>query len=58
VGIDPGASIHIADSAFVTEDNLRLAADTTLFMSRLPAIFGEHQRLVEEAVESQSWQDY
>lgn len=58
VGIDPGASIYIADSAFVTEDNLRLAADTTLFISRLPATFGEHQRLIEEAVASQSWQDY
>jgi transposase len=58
VGIDPAASIYIADSAFVTEDNLRLAADTTLFISRLPATFGEHQRLIEEAVHSQSWQDY
>jgi transposase len=58
VGIDPGASIYIADSAFVTEDNLCLAADTMFFISRLPATFGEHQRLIEEAVESQSWQDY
>jgi transposase len=37
VGIAPGASIYIADSAFVTEDNLRLAGDATLFISRLPA---------------------
>lgn len=58
VGIDPAASIYIADSAFVTEDNLRLAADATLFISRLPATFGEHQRLIEEAITSQSWQDY
>jgi transposase len=58
VGIDPGAAIYIADSAFVTEDNLRLAADTTFFISRLPATFGEHRRLIDAAVASQSWQDH
>jgi len=58
VGIDPAGSIYIADSALVTEDNLRLMGDETLFITRLPATFGEHQRLVERAVESESWQDY
>jgi transposase len=58
VGIDPAASITIADSAFVTEENLRLAGYGTLFISRLPATFGEHQRVIREAVESQTWRDY
>jgi len=57
-GIDPAGSIYIADSALVTEDNLRLIGDKTLFISRLPATFGDHQRLIEEAVQSQSWEDY
>jgi hypothetical protein len=58
VGIDPAGSVYIADSAFVTEDNLRLTGNRTLFISRLPATFGEHQRLIQEAVQSQSWSDY
>ncbi|MHC1744038.1 MAG: IS1634 family transposase [Syntrophobacteraceae bacterium] len=58
VGIDPAGSIYIADSALVTEDNLRLMGDETLFITRLPATFGEHQRLVEKAVQSEYWHDY
>lgn len=58
VGIDPAGSIYIADSTLVTEENLRLMGDETRFISRLPATFGEHQRLIEHAVESRSWQDY
>ncbi len=58
VGIDPAGPIYIADSALVTEENLRLMGDETRFISRLPATFGEHQRLIEQAVQSQSWQDY
>ena len=42
VGIDPANSIYIADSALLTEDNLRLMGDETLFITRLPATFGEH----------------
>jgi transposase len=58
VGMDPRGTIYIADAAFVTRDNLRLAGDTTLFISRLPATYGEHQRLIQQAVASSSWQDY
>jgi transposase len=42
----------------VTEENLRLMGDKTLFITRLPATFGEHQRAIEQAVQTQSWQDY
>lgn len=58
VGIDPAGSIYIADSALVCEENLDLIGDETLFISRLPATFGEHQRLIDEAVQSESWDDY
>jgi transposase len=58
VGIDPAGSIYIADSALVTEDNLRQIGNETLFISRMPATFGEHQRLIEQAIQTQSWQDY
>jgi len=58
VGIDPAGSIYIADSALVTEENLTLMGDETLFITRLPATFGEHQRAIEETVRKQSWDDY
>jgi transposase len=58
VGIDPAGTIYIADSALVTEENLRLMGDKTLFISRLPANFGQHRQLIEQAVRSRSWQDY
>lgn len=58
VGIDPAGSIYIADSALVTEDNLSLMGDETLFITRLPATFGEHQRAIEETVRKQTWDDY
>ena len=58
VGIEPANPITIADSALVTAENLRLMGDETRFISRLPATYGDHQRLIERAVQSQSWQDY
>jgi transposase len=58
VGIDPAGSIYIADSALVTEENLSLMGDKTLFITRLPATFGEHQRVIEEGVQRQAWDDY
>jgi transposase len=58
VGIDPAGSIYIADSALVTEENLLLMGDKTLFITRLPATFGQHQQLIEQAVQTRSWQDY
>jgi hypothetical protein len=49
VGLDPRASIYIADSALVTEANLTTMGDTTRFITRLPASFLEHERAVREA---------
>ena len=50
VGLDPRASIYIADSALVTEPNLTTMGDTTRFITRLPASFAEHERVIREAV--------
>ncbi|MBF0550756.1 MAG: IS1634 family transposase, partial [Deltaproteobacteria bacterium] len=39
MGITPAATIHISDSALVSEENLRKAGNTTLFISRFPATY-------------------
>jgi transposase len=58
VGLAPEASIYIADSAMVTEQNLAAIGDTTWFITRLPATFKEHQRAVHDAVAGSAWIDY
>jgi transposase len=58
VGLDPRASIYIADSALVTEPNLTTMGDTTRFITRLPANFAEHERVIREAVAQNQWVDY
>jgi transposase len=54
-GVQPGAYIYIADSALVTEDNLAALGDT-LFITRLPAIYRECGRVIEEAVARNQWE--
>ena len=58
VGLDPRASIYIADSALVTESNLATMDDTTRFITRLPASFAEQERVIREAVQNDAWVDY
>jgi transposase len=49
-GIDPGAFIHVADSALITHDNLKRAEQNGIhFISRLPATFNECARAIEQA---------
>jgi transposase len=55
-GVAPGAYIYIADSAMVTETNLESLGET-LFISRLPATYGECERIIAEAVSAESWQE-
>jgi transposase len=55
-GVAPGAYIYIADAALVTEDNLTALRDT-LFISRLPATDAECERVIQEAVAHQAWQE-
>ena len=56
-GLQPGAYVYVADSAFVTEDNLDACEDQTWFLTRLPATYNECHRIVREAVASDRWID-
>jgi transposase len=55
-GVGPGASISIADAALVTEDNLTALGDT-FFISRLPATYTACERVIQEAVGQQAWEE-
>jgi transposase len=57
-GLKPGAYVYVADSAFVTEDNLKKADERqTWFLTRLPATYNECTRIIREAVASDGWID-
>ncbi len=56
-GLQPGAYVYVADSAFVTEDNLYASEGQTWFLTRLPATYNECSRIVREAVASDQWID-
>lgn len=53
-GLSEGACVHVADAAFVTEENLNKVEDNnrTWFLSRLPATYNECGRVIREAVAS------
>src|ERR671927_1860620 len=55
-GVAPGAYIYIADAALVTEDNLAALRDT-FFITRLPATYSECERVIEEAVARNQWEE-
>lgn len=55
-GLSPGAYVYVADSAFVTEDNLgKAGTNQTWFLTRLPATYNECSRVIREAVASGEW---
>jgi transposase len=55
-GLKPGAFVYIADSAFVTKDNLEKAdSGPTKFLSRLPATYKECSRAIDQAVDCDDW---
>ncbi len=57
-GFKPGASIYVADSAFVTTDNLIAAQGNGIrFLSRLPANFNECKHAIAQAVAADDWVD-
>ena len=56
-GLQPGAYVYVADSAFVTEDNLAKSEGQTWFLTRLPATYKECGRVVREAVHKDDWID-
>lgn len=50
----PGAFVYVADSAFVTKDNLN-AAGSTNWLTRLPATYNECSRVILQAVQADEW---
>ncbi len=56
-GLKENAFVYVADSAFVTQDNLEKAGDKTKFISRLPATYKECGRAVRQAVQADKWVD-
>jgi len=55
-GLAPGAYVYVADSAFVTEDNMD-KANSTNWLSRLPATYNECSRVTQQAVQADDWID-
>lgn len=55
-GLEKGAYVYVADSAFVTPDNLN-KAEKTKFLSRLPATYKECSRAIHQAVTADDWLD-
>ncbi len=47
--------IYVADSALVTEDNLRVMADKLNFISRLPETFNLAAELARKAFRKNEW---
>jgi len=55
-GVEADAFVYIADSAMVTDANLAQLGERTLFISRLPATYNEHERVILAALEADDWQ--
>jgi transposase len=55
-GLDRNAYVYVADSAFVTPDNLKKAQNIK-FISRLPATYKECRRVIQHAVAQDDWVD-
>jgi len=57
-GLKPEAFVYVADSAFVTPDNLNIARDKNVkFLTRLPATYKECSRAINDAVRADRWVD-
>jgi len=55
-GLNAGAFVYVADSAFVTPDNLKIAKDKNVkFLTRLPATYKECGRAIADAVCADNW---
>gem|GEM_PF-4750194 len=56
-GVAEDAFIYIADSAMVTAANLEQIGERTRFITRLPATYNEHERVILNAIEADDWED-
>lgn len=58
-GIEPGAFVYVADSAFVTPKNLKRSKENDVkFLTRLPATYKECARAISDAVAAENWIDF
>ena len=58
-GLKPGAFVYVADSAFVTPDNLKKSKEKNVkFLTRLPATYKECGRAISDAVLADNWIDF
>jgi len=58
-GIEPGAFVYVADSAFVTPKNLNRSKENDVkFLTRLPATYKECARVISDAVAADIWIDF
>lgn len=55
-GVEKGAYIYVADSAMVTEENLKELGEN-YFITRLPATYKECERAISEAVKENKWEE-
>lgn len=53
-GLGPGAFVYVADSALMTENNLK-AMGSTRFISRLPANFSACNESISDAIKANEW---
>lgn len=56
-GLNDNAYIYVADSAFVTPENLKEAGKDIKFLSRLPATYKECRRVIQDSVMADKWTD-
>jgi len=56
-GIAENAFIYIADSAMVTKANLAQAGERTHFITRLPATYNEHERVIADTIDNDQWKE-
>ena len=58
-GLKPGAFVYVADSAFVTPDNLERATDKNVkFLTRLPATYKQCSHAITAAIVADNWIDF
>jgi len=57
-GLEPGAFVYVADSAFVTPANLEKAREKNIaFLTRLPATYKECGSVIQAAIKADAWID-
>jgi transposase len=56
VNLAPQAFLYIADSAMVTEENLKEFGEQEYFITRLPATYAVCEELIESAVKRGKWE--